>query len=173
MNRVVERLRGGDRRSIGQADIVAKEAIQDANLLEQLVQALFEPDPVVRMRAADALEKATQKHPELLRPFKKQLLELLTRAGQQELCWHLAQMVPRLELTANEQQQAVENLKRYLQHRSTIVRVCALQALTDIAQKHLRFKEDVLTILKARQTDERPAIRTRCKKLLLGLLKER
>ena len=52
------------------------------------------------MRAADAVEKITARRPELLRPHKRRLLTELALIPQQEVRWHVAQMLPRLSLSA-------------------------------------------------------------------------
>jgi len=74
----------------------------DAKLFPVLIAGLWSEDPLVRMRAADATEKATRKHPKLLKPYKKELLGLMSEAQEQELRWHLAVIVPRLLLNAKE-----------------------------------------------------------------------
>ena len=91
-------LRGGDRRTIGRADEVVAIVSKDPGLFPELIAGLWSEDSLVRMRAADAAEKVTRENPELLRPYKKELLGLMAEAGEQELRWHLAAMVPRLPL---------------------------------------------------------------------------
>jgi len=72
------------------------------------------------MRAADATEKVTRRHRELLQPYKKELLGLMTEAQEQELRRHLAVMVPRLRLNDKERTLAVSSLNIYRQDRSSI-----------------------------------------------------
>src|ERR1700728_4053495 len=72
--RVVATLAGGDRRSIGRADRVAALAARDPVLLAMLFHTMlgegpYGADPCVRLRCADAAEKATNGRPLLLRPF--------------------------------------------------------------------------------------------------------
>jgi hypothetical protein len=56
--------------------------------------ALWHADPLVRMRAADAAEKASAQMHHLLNPHKAALLVLMEETTEIELRWHLAQMVP-------------------------------------------------------------------------------
>jgi hypothetical protein len=70
----------------------------DPKLFPKLIAGLWSAEPLVRMRAADAAEKVTRKHREFLQPYKDQLLGLMVEAQEQELRWHLAVLVPRLEL---------------------------------------------------------------------------
>src|SRR5271167_3394347 len=118
-------LEGGDRRSIRHSDRVAAMVCEDKELFPKLISGLWSADPLVRMRAADAAEKVTRKHRELLQPYKKELLGLMTEAEEQELRWHLAVMVPRLLLNARERQAAVSSLSSYLEDRSSIVKTFA------------------------------------------------
>lgn len=74
---------GSDRRSIGAADDVAREIGEDPALVGIVVDAMMGDDPVLRMRAADAVEKASRDRPELLAPFKKKLLRDVVRVEQQ------------------------------------------------------------------------------------------
>src|SRR5271156_6458595 len=125
-------LQGGDRRTIGRSDQVAARVSKAPELFAELIAGLWSEDPLVRMRAADAAEKVTRKKRELLLPHKKELLSLMAETEQQELRWHLAAMVPRIQLNAKERQIAIAALNRYLEDRSSIVKTSALQGLADL-----------------------------------------
>jgi len=90
-------LTGGDRRSIGMADDVAALVRRQPKRVPHLIECLWEPDAVLRMRAADAVEKLSRDKAVLLQRYKGPLLGLLAEATQQELRWHLAVIVPRLQ----------------------------------------------------------------------------
>ncbi|MGB2628038.1 MAG: hypothetical protein WAK20_14725 [Candidatus Acidiferrum sp.] len=87
---VLALLEGGDRRSVGRADDVAAFVAHRPEVFPKLIAGLWSPDPLVRMRAADAIEKVTRKNPALLTAYKKELLDLISGTRQQELRWHLA-----------------------------------------------------------------------------------
>ena len=129
-NNILSLLEGGDRRTIGLADRVADMVCADAKLFPALIAGLWSDNQLIRMRAADAAEKVTRKHPELLKPYKKELLGLIAEAQEQELRWHPAAMVPRLILSAEERERAMAALNDYLKDRSSIVKTFALQGLT-------------------------------------------
>jgi hypothetical protein len=125
----------------------------------QLIEGLRHPEPAVRMRAADAAEKASVEHKQLLHPFKAKLMELLTEATQQELRWHLAQMVPRLALTGEERHGAAGILRIYLGDRSSIVRTFAMQALADLAERDTSLQPDVVDLIRRlTKTGSRPCV---------------
>jgi hypothetical protein len=66
MTDILEKLQGGDLRSIGRANEVAQAVQEDPTLFEAVFRGLYDRDPVVRMRSADVIEKATKIQPEFL-----------------------------------------------------------------------------------------------------------
>lgn len=171
MSELLALLTGGDRRSTGRSEEVVQIVLADPARFGEVFAGLEDPDPLLRMRAADALEKVTARRPELLRPYKTDLLDLAARAGQQEVRWHLAQMLPRLDLDSTERQAAFESLVRYLDDRSRIVVTFAMQALADLAQADPALMLEVLPHIERLAQSESPAIRSRGKKLLAKRLK--
>jgi len=123
----------------------------------------------VRMRAADAAEKVTRENPELLRPFKRELLGLMAEATQQEVRWHLAAMVPRLPLEVEERRLAMSLLNGYLEDRSSIVRTFALQGLADLAQDDPGIRSSVIELLREATRRGTAAMKARSRKLLVRL----
>ena len=71
MAKILSKLRGGDRRSIGKVAEVVSAVRKTPDLFNDLVTGLFEEDPLVRMRAADAMEKISSDNPEFLQPSQK------------------------------------------------------------------------------------------------------
>jgi|SRR5580704_1021145 hypothetical protein len=162
-------LEGGDRRTIGRSDRVARIVLKDPGLFPALIAGLHSENPLVRMRAADAAEKVTRNNPALLQPFKKELLGLLAGAKQQELRWHLAVMIPRLALNTAEQKLAASLLNDYLEDRSSIVKTFALQGLADLACGDPNMLPAVTKMLREATRSGTPAMRARSRKLLLQL----
>ena len=169
MNDVLRRLAGGDRRSVGSSDEVAQTISSDPRLFAQVFEAMLFDDPVVRMRAADAIEKATRDHPELLRPYKSRLLRRVAPIDQQEVRWHVALMLPRMQLTPTERDWAVSILFDYLENRSSIVRTCAMQGLADLALQDPKLAKRVIPLIESLTTNGSPAMRSRGRKLLARL----
>jgi hypothetical protein len=166
MASLLAKLQGGDRRSIGRSEEVVADVLADPNLFAELFQGLFHADPLVRMRSADALEKITLEHLEYLQPYKGLLLHQVSRVEQQEVRWHLAQMLPRLELSAEEREQAIKILTSYLGDKSKIVQTFSLQALADLAEKDRGLIPQVSAILAGAAGSGSPAVVSRVKKLL-------
>jgi len=167
--RLADLLRGGDQRSIGKADQIAKLILSESKRFAELLKCLWDEDPVVRMRAADAAEKITVTRPELLKPHKQELLGLLDEAEQIELRWHLALMVPRLSLSEAERARAAAALQRYLEDRSSIVKTFALQGLADLAQQDANVRGSVRRTLEESLRTGSAAMKARARKLLKEL----
>ncbi|HKF53407.1 MAG TPA: hypothetical protein VKB26_13915, partial [Candidatus Acidoferrales bacterium] len=163
---LLEQLKGGDRRSIGHSDQIAELVSKKPRLFAELFKGLWSEDPLVRMRAADAVEKVTRTKRELLQRYKKELLGLMTEVEQQEVRWHLAAMVSRLELNARERQRAVALLQEYLEDRSSIVRTFALQGLADLAESDESIRPMVMEILREAVRSGTAAMKARSRKLL-------
>ncbi|MGA8224151.1 MAG: hypothetical protein WB780_21070 [Candidatus Acidiferrales bacterium] len=169
----MKKLVGGDRRSIGRSNEFVAEVLRHPSRLGPLFEGLVNDDPLVRMRAADAIEKVSVQRPELLQPFKRQLLAIAGRSEQQEVRWHAALMIPRLALTARERALAVDILFDYLRDRSSIVKTFAMQALASLADTDSSLRARVLPLLEELAEIGTPAMRARGRKLLRHLNRER
>src|SRR5690606_33621233 len=110
MNKILQKLTGGDMRTIGKSQDVVEEVLSDNSLLPELFEGLTNVNPAIRMRAADALEKVTAQKPELLNPYKSKLIEIAKEAAQQEVQWHVAQMFKALKLESDENVKVYEIL---------------------------------------------------------------
>lgn len=166
---VLNELRGADRRSIGRSNQVVDTVRRAPSLFPLLINGLEDEDPLVRMRAADAAEKLTVKNPQLLQPFKRRLINLAAQAEQQELRWHLAQMLPRLELSDKDRKSVATILRGYLKDKSRIVKTFAMQSLADLALQDSRLLASVTRRISAIMRKGSPAMKSRGRKLLLQL----
>jgi len=171
MHELLKKLGGGDRRSIGRVEEVVEDVLRDPSLFENLLDGMFVDAPIVRMRAADAVEKATANQRHLLQPHKSRLIRLADQADQQEVRWHMAQILPRLQLDPGEKKMVVNILYAYLNDRSKIVVTFALQALADFAAEDQKLQPDVVRLLQELIETGSPAIKSRGRKLLERLKK--
>lgn len=160
---------GGPRLSKGRTCEVVELVRAHPKKAPQLIECLWDEDPGVAMRAADALEKLTRGDPSLLRGWKAPLLGLLTEATEKKLRWNLALMIPRLELTAPECRRAAETLQSWLEDSSSIVKTCALQGLADLTRQDPSLKLSVLDLLRIHSRSGTAAMRARGRILLRQL----
>jgi hypothetical protein len=165
-NKIAVMLEGSGRRSNGRSDEVAQLVLKEPRRFRELIECLWNENPVLRMRAADAAEKVSAKKPRLLNHYKSEFLGLLAEAEQIELRWHLAAMVPRLRLTPPERQRAAAALLRYLEDRSSIVKTFALQGLADLARSDAGLRGKVKQLFEDAVQSGTPAMKARARKLL-------
>lgn len=162
-------LAGGDRRSIGAANAVVADVLNNPALFVAVFDGMLSTDPLIRMRSADVVEKVTALRPDYLRPYKDRLLLLLASSDQQEVRWHLAQMAPRLPLNPEERATAVEALVAYLSDKSRIVKTSAMQGLAELALGDARLRAGVIAVLEECVRTGSPAMKSRGRKLLARL----
>jgi len=118
--------------------------VADPSLFKVVFSGLLSGDPLVRMRSADAVEKITVRHPEYLAPYKTLLLGPVACQEQQEVRWHVAQMVSRVKWSAAERKKVLRILETYLNDKSSIVKTCGMQALADLARQAPAMRPAVL-----------------------------
>ena len=169
MELILKKLKGNDRRSIGRSNEVVKEVLAKPNLFGALLEGMLSQDPIIRMRAADAVEKITSKHPELLQPYKSKIIQQVSKIEQQEVRWHVAQLFSRLLLTHGERRGVVGILNNFMKDKSKIVRTFSMQALADIAEKDTELRAPIIEKLVELTKTGSPAMKSRGKKVLAKL----
>ena len=117
------------------------------------------------MRAADILEKASTQHSEYLQPLKIRLPHELVRSEEQKVRWHVAQMLPRLNLSAKERETAMSLLTTYFNDRNKIVKAFSTQALADLAATDPSLHPRVTVPVEELTKTGSPAMQSRCQKL--------
>ncbi|NLM38332.1 MAG: hypothetical protein GX202_09445 [Firmicutes bacterium] len=171
--RILDKLKGGDRRSVGKANEVVAEVMKEPALFGEVFMGMKSDDPVLRMRAADVIEKVAKVHPEYLRPFKKEIINEIARIEQQEVQWHVALFFTYLELTDQERTSVIEILLSWLEKsKSKIVQANALEALVRIGGQDEQYRDRITRILEKAIATGSPALVARAKKLF-GKLKTR
>lgn len=159
---ISNKLKGGDRRSIGKANTVVSETTTQTEF-NKLFEGLFDSDRLVIMRSADAIEKITIMHPEYLKSHKTELIGLLNTAKHIELKWHLAQLISRLKLNKTETGKVWEILTLWAKDKSgsRIVRVFSMQALFDIQTKYPELNKDFTDTIAVLDRENIPSIKAR------------
>ncbi len=155
--------------SVGRVREVAALILAQPKKMPKLVELLWDEDPGVANRAADALERASYHQPALPGLWKDSLLGLLAEAEQNKLRWNLALIVPRLTLTTPECRRAASILRTYLQDKSSIVKTCALQGLAGLTRQDRSLLPEVVDQLRIHGRSGTPAMRARGRILLQRL----
>ena len=129
MNKVLEKLSGGDLRSEGRAAEAADEIINNPNLLTDLVKGLHSHDKVIRARTCMAMEVVSRKRTELLSDAVPQLIQLASGATVPQVRWHIAEILGNVRLSDDQAERMIPILLEWLRDKSKIVKYCAVQAL--------------------------------------------
>lgn len=161
-------LTGGDLRSIGKSNQLI-QLIKNQDDFDILFIYLNHPDRIISMRAADAIEKITLHHTDYLQKHKNLILKLTSQPLEKEIKWHLALLVPRLNLSKKEMesQWKIFNTWAADKSESKIVRVNALQALYELAIKYPALQKALNNIAKKIGSDNTPSLNARLRKLKL------
>ena len=166
MGKMLNLLREGDNRTTGQVSEAVRLAIADTRHIDELVDLMSYSNPAVRVRAADALEKATVQRTDLLALHKDFLLDLIETATQNELRWHVAQMLTRLDLKADEiDDLALIFTKWFERADSRIVRTSALQGMADLAHKDPSLIDTALKMTESALASPIAALKARARKI--------
>lgn len=172
MGRVLEKLLGGDLRSIGNADEVVSDILKDPTLFDEVFYGMMNDNPLIRMRSADVIEKVSRLHPEYLKPYKVPLIKEVAKIEQQEVRWHVALLFSYLDLDDEEKQQIVEELFSWIDNsKSKIVKVNSMQALANIGEKNKKMRHLIVNKLEEAIKNGSPAMVSRGKKLINKLRK--
>lgn len=136
MRDFISRLAGGKRQSIGESNAVAQEVRDEPHRAAELWEAVWFPDPLVQMRAVDALEKVSAAHPDVLLGHEAEVLEDMPASELPEVRWHVGLLIPRLELDGRRLRFAAEVLDRLMGDPSRLVQVNALDGIIRLADQH-------------------------------------
>lgn len=132
-------------------------------------EMLHNPNARVRLRMGNAVEKAARQNPELIRPFKAELLATVPEIKATEIIWQVALLLGYLELEEDELALAVNTLFSWLDtipHK--FLKINCLQTLAVLAKKNDWLKPEVTELLQAALAHESPAMRARARILLKG-----
>lgn len=166
MKDFVKILSGGDLRSIGNSNAVVSQ-IHNQKDFDELFKYLFHEDRIVVMHAADAIEKITIEHPEYLGKHKKKFLELFDAAKNKELKWHLALMMPRLQLSSTESEYIWKTLIAWARDKtnSRLVRVGAVQGLFKMTQQNDALLNDFTSLMSELEKENIPSVNARIRNI--------
>jgi HEAT repeat protein len=171
---VRELLLGGGPFFKGRTCEVAELVAKQPRRLASLIECLWDEDPGVASRAADALERITGGlqpgvDPRRLETWKESLLGLIPEAQPIRLRWNLALTISRLGLTVQEARRAAAALREYLDDRSSIVKTAAMHGLAGLTRHDPSLLPEVIDLLRILSRSGTPAMRARGRILLKRL----
>jgi hypothetical protein len=163
---VREKLTGGTRTSVGSADEVIQKLLKNTAGLSVIYDLFFDEDPVVAMRASYVAMKVAEQKPNSVEPFAKDLLKNLNLYTQQEVRWHIPQLLAHLNLTLAQRRKAYEVLMEWSEtDKSKIVGYYSLQTAANFAETDDKLLQDFIPRLKKANKLGAKSIQNRCKKI--------
>lgn len=141
--------------------------------LSKLIECLFDADPAIASRAADALERITRDRPHQAQRWKEALIGLLAETTEKKVRWNLALTLPRLKLTIPECRRISQILNTWLDDPSSIVKTTALHGMADLTRQDPASLPDVLDLLRMAARSGTPAMRARSRILLKAIESDR
>jgi hypothetical protein len=166
MSKFRELLSGGTRTSVGEADKVITSLLKSDKGLSEIYDLFLDTDPVVAMRASYVAMRLAEQKPETVKPFTKDLFKNLPLYTQQEVRWHIPQLLVHLDLTKTQKRKAYETVMEWAEtDKSKIVGYYGLQAAADFAETDEVLLQDFLPRLRAANRSGAKSIQNRCKKI--------
>lgn len=166
MSRFREQLSGGTRTSVGEADEVIQKLLEDPSRLSEIYGLFLDEDPVVAMRASYVAMRVAEQNPGSVKTFANGLLKNLHLYKQQELRWHVPQLLVHLDLTKTQRRRAYDVVMEWAEtDKSKIVGYYSFQAAADFAEMDQDLLQDFIPRIKAANKTGAKSIQNRCKKI--------
>ena len=166
MASVKQTLSGGTRTSVGDADLVIAKLVKSPTGLGEIYALFLDKDPVVAMRASYVAMRVAEQKPESVKPFAKELLKNLDLYTQQEVRWHIPQLLVHLDLTKAQKRRAYEVVMNWAEtDKSKIVGYYGFQAAADFAETDELLLEDFIPRIRQANKTGAKSIQNRCKKI--------
>jgi len=156
----------GRRLEPGNTSEVAALVLKNPRKTGQVIECLWDEDAGVANRAADALERASSRRPQILVRWKDAILDRMLDAGENKLRWNLALMVSRMRLNEIDTARAAAVLRTWLDDKSSIVKTSAMHGLAGLTQNDASLLPEVLDMLRVLSRSGTPAMRARGRILL-------
>jgi HEAT repeat protein len=166
VNILLERLKGGDIRSDGEANDVAADVLNHPVLFEQLFAGLTDPDGLVRGRSAHALEQVSRSKPELFLPHVDQLVSQATDDPLPMVRWHLAMIFANLSIYCDHAEALVSALFPMLEDNSVFVQSWAVSSLTILAKQCPGYRAEAIERIRKLRLTAGKAVQPRIRNAL-------
>ncbi len=169
MSQMEDWLTGGDLRSDGASNEVADLVRGELDLLPDLLGACESPDPVVRGRAADALEKVGRTEPDAIAVYADLLIETFLRDDEPMVRWHAAMLLGHLATDASLRPRIERALLGLLGDESVFVASWAITSLCLVAYLDPSTAEVIVQAIGPLQESNSVALRTRARDAMAAL----
>ena len=161
-----DHLSGGTRTSLGQAPAVIKQVARSPEILNEIYNLFLDNDPVVAMRSSYVAMKVAEADPESTWGHKKKVLRDLPRYVQQEVHWHIPQLLIHMNLTHTERRKAYGTVMYWSEtDKSKIVAYYGLEAAAQFAEVDEALESDFVPRLRKLNQRGAASVSSRCRKI--------
>ena len=161
-----DHLSGGTRTSVGQAPAVIKQVARSPEILDEIYGLFLDDDPVVAMRSSYVAMKVAEADPESTWGYKKKVLRDLPRYVQQEVRWHIPQLLIHMNLTRTERRKAYSAVMEWSEtDKSKIVAYYGLEAASQFVEVDGSLESDFVPRLRKLNLRGAASVSSRCRKI--------
>ena len=161
---ILKKLEGGDPRAMGQVYLVAEEFEANPALLDEIFKGAASPNPLVKMRSAQVINRVAAQRPDYLEPYNHRLIEVLSKGRERQYRRNLIMLLPRLKLTEPEKVKVSEILGGFLSDKNVTVVISAMEALVELAGDDPEKQVKLLPVVDELARTGSPAIRVRARR---------
>jgi len=173
MSGLLQKLMGGDLRTIGRTPEVIQEVLENEILFEEVFNGIYHEVAIVRMRSAYAIEKLARKKPHLFAKKYQQKIKTNFEQDPFEVRMHTTLLLGYSDFEEKELSEVIELLLRRLDtEKKTFVRVNCLQALADLALKNPTLIPEIQLVIEDKMQAGSASIQARGRILLKKLKKK-
>jgi hypothetical protein len=157
----------------GAALDVAAAVIKHPDLFDELFECLLSEDRGTCKRAVVALDRISEKRPELFELYADLLLTELENHSWWHLRFWLCPIVPRIKLSRHETSRAIALFQSLVEHPQNALAVNALGALCELVARSNddELREETLWLVEHKLRTGTKAMQSRCRQML-KLLRE-
>jgi HEAT repeat protein len=157
---------GGNKRKINNQPVI-EAVLHDPTRVDELFECVKDEDEYVRMRASDALEKVCRADASIVQPLKARVLNEMSVIDQPSVQWHYAQIVDRLQLTAQETEKVTSKLQsNFEKYDDWITRSITMEVLGNFALRDEALRAYLVPRLEELTKERRVSISTRAHKIV-------
>ncbi len=159
-------LSGGTRISVGQAPAAIEQVARSPEILNEIYDLFLDDEPVVAMRSSYVAMNVAEADPESTWGHKKKVLRDLPRYVQQEVRWHIPQLLIHMNLTHTERRKAYGTVMEWSEtDKSKIVAYYGLEAAAQFAEVDETLKSDFVPRLRKLNQRGAASVSNRCRKI--------
>lgn len=152
----------GDKRTLSGVEQAVKAILEDSQQIDDLLSAYDIHNEALNLRISDTIQKVQENDPSLLKPYAKRVFTIFAEYEQKEVRWHMAQILPLLDLNQNQLRKAMQIWQSdFYNSRSSIQRAFSLQAVYDIASMKSEYMPLLDELLKHALSNGSPAMKSR------------